>query len=628
MQGLHGHIPGRKTSSEASSDSEPDDFEEDSETYRTTEEWEQGNGFSRAYDDSFVGDPSSFGTVSDEGIGRGLIRFPDTLAFPEGGVVPPPSLSSRSSFSHRSNSGDSPGSPSILRGTSLVGGACVFPPGVDPFVSPPDGAISPPLSPPAGAMARGLGSTRVGTTSVATGSSTVGATGITALVVTGPAFPLRHLSSSKGVHTTGSSVASVDGRAVVASEEDKQAELMVDGGSNGKDESGEACRPLPSPKTEETERCTAPNAIDVVVESLGRVEISLDVDDYVVSPTEASNEDEADASNEDARCCSVPSTPVRAASTALASPSVMVDQQEEEEATHEIEALPLIRSRSRCESSPTPPRSPLLPPPPPPEPIAPSPPQPAPGREDPPGLDGLMEEGASEARRIELPAPDMPAPAAPESPEERAPSTPSRDLGEELDRDLHSRSASFDGGGNRGKCDDFSPILRRQRQHMDEAEEYASGLAESRAGCDSRSGSGSGSGGQHSTRHSSCGGSTSSGNGMNGDGSSTLWRSFSSGGSCSIAAGGGLRGNHNAVSFGSGGSVSGGGGGISRLMGPDGPFGSNRPGYYSAGFGNHVYAARARYGSGGVGGGVSGGGGRSNNVYGSDPGTMGAGSSR
>lgn len=70
-------------------------------------------------------------------------------------------------------------------------------------------------------------------------------------------------------------------------------------------------------------------------------------------------------------------------------------------------------------------------------------------------------------------------------------------------------------------------------------------------------------------------------------------------------------------SFNFGGSgAGGGGGGISRLMGPNGPFGSNRPGYGSGGYGG-----RARYHSGG-----SGGNGRSH-LYGSAPGTLGDGSS-
>lgn len=71
-------------------------------------------------------------------------------------------------------------------------------------------------------------------------------------------------------------------------------------------------------------------------------------------------------------------------------------------------------------------------------------------------------------------------------------------------------------------------------------------------------------------------------------------------------------------SFNSGGSGTGGGGGggISRLVGPNGPFGSNRPGYGSGGCGE-----RARYHSGG-----SSGNGRSY-LYGSAPGTLGDGSS-
>ena len=68
-------------------------------------------------------------------------------------------------------------------------------------------------------------------------------------------------------------------------------------------------------------------------------------------------------------------------------------------------------------------------------------------------------------------------------------------------------------------------------------------------------------------------------------------------------------------SFNSGGSSGGGGGGVSRLMGPGGPFGSNRPGVGDA-------RARARYRSGG-----SGGNGRSN-LYGSAPGTLGDGAAQ
>ena len=538
---MRSHAPARKASSEASSDSDPEGGVEEDEHYYSGDEcglpptdgrdFLQGDEFSACY-----------GGDDDENLLPPLAEFPN-LVFSDGSIIPRSRATPSPPLSHRSNSGDSTESSSILIGTSLAGsGEHMFPPGVDPFVSPAlEGGISPPLSPPA--SGRGLGPPQ----SVSSSAAVTGSVSSVRRSHSAPAFPLGHLpppqASPPRLFPPPSPTLATTGM-FANTDSDRAQETR---GARTRSWHSPAWPPATLPE------------------------------DGTAAAVEEDVDGSGDGDGDSPRSSLAPAT--------LESLHVS-GRSSGDDVRSPVSAAP--SPPPRPVSMPLPSRSPLVrPAPPSPEPVAPSPPPPSPpvlGLGRPAAMEASFEEAPSGAEAINLPTPDIPVPApemhapaapAPEAPGDLAPSPRAR--GDRSDVRVDSDNSA--GRSVMPPSQTMNPMTPQKQRHP----------ALARGG--NLYGSG---GGEPLCRTRSAG---------------PALGAYSSGGSSSA-----------------GGGAAGGGDGISRLMGPDGPFGSNRPGY-----GGYPYAPRATYtpggGVAGTGGVMGRGGGRSN-LYGSDPGTMGVGSAR